>query len=322
MALRAQLEALLRNALTAAERGWHVFPLRPGDKRPAFPDHDVEHCTGRDPRCVKAGGHLGFEPRATVDPDRIRWAWSRVPYNIGIACGPSCLLVVDLDKPKPDTVRPQRWQVPGVADGFDVFAALCEEAGQTLPVDTYTVTTGRGGTHLYYRHPDLPGGVELRNTSGEHGNGLGWLIDTRAHGGYVVGAGSVVDGRAYTVALDTGVGPTPGWIGERLRPAPLPPQRPVLVTLGAGRRAAYLDKAVQRSLDAIANHKPDTLNTTLYGASVALGQLVAGGELDAAETENLLLDAAVRAKHPPAGARKTIRSGFRAGARRPRSVAA
>ena len=94
-------------------------------------------------RCARAGEHLGWEPRATVDPDRIRRAWSRVPYDIGIACGPSGLLVLDLDRPKPDTVWPEQWQVPGIAD---VFAALCLDAGQPLPVDTYTVTTGRGGT--------------------------------------------------------------------------------------------------------------------------------------------------------------------------------
>ncbi|WP_174855817.1 bifunctional DNA primase/polymerase, partial [Streptomyces rishiriensis] len=28
--------ALLRAALDAAARGWHVFPLRPGTKRPAL----------------------------------------------------------------------------------------------------------------------------------------------------------------------------------------------------------------------------------------------------------------------------------------------
>lgn len=35
--------ALFRAALTAAERGWHVFPLRPGSKPPAL--HGEKSCT-------------------------------------------------------------------------------------------------------------------------------------------------------------------------------------------------------------------------------------------------------------------------------------
>jgi len=49
--------ALLDAALSCAARGWHVFPLRPGDKRPAFPDHTAGSCTGTDPRC--RDGHRG-----------------------------------------------------------------------------------------------------------------------------------------------------------------------------------------------------------------------------------------------------------------------
>ena len=87
--------ALLNAARWCADRGWHVFPLRPGDKRPAFPGHKAEDCTGTDLRC--RGGHQGWEPRATTDPGRIGRAWARTPYNIGLACGPSGLLVIDLD---------------------------------------------------------------------------------------------------------------------------------------------------------------------------------------------------------------------------------
>src|SRR5690349_6896433 len=59
---------LLTAALSAAGRGWHVFPLRPDDKRPA-----IER----------------WEQRATTDPDRIRRCWTAGPYGIGLACGPS-----------------------------------------------------------------------------------------------------------------------------------------------------------------------------------------------------------------------------------------
>ncbi|GII20843.1 bifunctional DNA primase/polymerase [Planosporangium mesophilum] len=306
--------ALCRVALDAAARGWHVFPLRHNDKRPAFPDHAAEHCTGRDPRCRAVGTHVGWEARATTDPDRITRAWRITSFNVGIACGPSGLVVVDLDVPKPGQTPPP--EAGPCGDGDAVFAGMCHRAGQPYPADTYAVTTGRGGTHLYYRHPDT--GPQLRNTAGL----LGWLIDTRAHGGYVVAAGSVAGSYPYTVARDADPAPLPAWLADRLTPTPLPPQQPVAVELGTGRQAAYLDAAIGHSLDAIAAAPDGTLNRTLYGAAVALGQLVAGGALDAADTEELLLRAAVAKGHPVAGARRTIHSGFRAGANRPRSVAA
>ncbi|WP_260727376.1 bifunctional DNA primase/polymerase [Dactylosporangium roseum] len=332
MALRADPQALLRNALAAAARGWHVFPLRPDNrpgadddeaKRPAFPARcTAEHCDQTDPRCRAAGRHIGWEERATTDPDRIQRAWSRVPYGIGIACGPSGLLVVDLDRPKPGKARPDRWAIPGIEDGFDVFAEVCAEAGQPLPTETYTVTTGRSGTHLYFRHPAE--GEQLRNTGGDRGGGLGWLIDTRSHGGYVVAAGSTVAGRPYTVAHDIDPAPLPGWLAERLRPAPQPPARPAVVHLaGLGRQTKFLNKAITASLAAIAAAgAPNSgiLNNVVWGAAVSLGQLVAGGALNEHDTEELLLAAAVAAGHPAAGARKTIRSGFRRGAERPRSL--
>ena len=148
--------SLITCALAAAARGWHVFPLRPGGKRPAFPDHDAAHCTGRDPRC--RAGHQGWEPRATTDTIRIRRAWARIPYGIGIATGPSGLIVIDLDTPKPgqDTPTPE-WRIPGVRTGIDALTVLCERAGQPYPCGTYTVNTGRGGTHLYFTAPAGPG---------------------------------------------------------------------------------------------------------------------------------------------------------------------
>jgi hypothetical protein len=63
-------------------------------------------------------------------------------------------------------------------------------------------------------------------------------------------------------------------------------------------------------------------NNALYLASVALGQLVAGGELNAAAVTTWLTEAATQIGQPYGEARRTIASGLRAGARRPRTVAA
>jgi hypothetical protein len=164
--------ALLNAARWCAGRDWHVFPLRPGDKRPAFPDHKAEECTGTDLRC--RSGHQGWEPRATTDPGRIGRAWARTPYNIGVACGPSGLLVIDLDKPKPGEVPPPRWALPGITDGADVLAVLCERHGQPFPWETFLVRTRRSGLHLYFTAPP---GVRVGITSGRSERGLGWLIE-------------------------------------------------------------------------------------------------------------------------------------------------
>lgn len=293
----------LRYALAAAARGWHVFPLTPGGKVP--------------PR-----GFTSWEERATTCPDTIRTWWARKPYNVGIATGPSALVVVDLDTPKDGETPPPEWDRPGIAEGADVFAALCADAGQPLPLETFQVRTRRGGTHLYYATPD---GTTLGNTQGARG-GLGWLIDTRAAGGYVVGPGSHVladDGTGtYDVLHAPPVAPLPGWLADRLRPAPLPPQKPVSVPLKADRRGAYLQAAITSELERVTSSPPHGHNTALYRASVALGQLVAGGELTEADVTAWLTDAAQQVGQPYGEATRTIASGLRAGARRPRTVAA
>ena len=74
--------------------------------------------------------------------------------------------MVDLDVAKPGQAPPEPWNRPGITDGADVLALLAEEAGQPLPLDTFTVRTRRGGWHLYFTHP---AGEQLGNTSGSLG---------------------------------------------------------------------------------------------------------------------------------------------------------
>ncbi len=281
-------------ARTAAGRGWHVFPLIPADKRPAVSQ---------------------WEQRSTTEAARIARCWAAGPYNVGIACGPSRLVVVDLDTPKtPDDTPPADWAREGVHDGMDVFATLCEQHGQPLPTDTFTVRTGRGGTHLYFTAPT---GTELRNTGGK----LGWKVDTRAVGGYVVGPGSVVNGRTYNVVHDAPPAPLPVWLAALLTPPPLPPQRPVAVALDASdRRGAYLKAAVESEIRRVQDSAPNEHNQDLYRAALALGQLVAGGELTEANVYAYLTPAAEQVGQTAREIPRTIASGIRAGAGRPRTV--
>ena len=120
--------------------------------------------------------------------------------------------MVDLDQPKPDEVTPPHWAaLSGVADGSDVLAVLAERAGQPFPVTpTASAPAAVGRTCT---SPDrLPSGSATPRQRG----GLGWLIDTRGAGGYVVAAGSTVDRRPYTVLADREPAPLPVWL---VRPA-------------------------------------------------------------------------------------------------------
>jgi hypothetical protein len=72
----------------------------------------------------------------------------------------------------------------------------------------------------------------------------------------------------------------------------------------------------------VTDSPPHGHNNALYLASVALGQLVAGGELDAAAVTSWLTEAATQVGQPWRETQRTIASGLRAGARRPRTVAA
>ncbi|MGN9837472.1 bifunctional DNA primase/polymerase [Nonomuraea sp. H19] len=166
----------------------------------------------------------------------------------------------------------------------------------------------------------------MGNTQGSHG-GLAWLIDTRANGGYVVGPGSSViasDGNGtYDVVNAAPPAPLPPWLADLLTPAPLPAQRPVLVDLAnTERHRAYLQAAINGELGRVTSSPEHGHNVALYRASVALGQLVAGGALSEHEVTALLLNAAQGVGQPYGEASRTIASGLKAGARRPRTVAA
>ncbi|GAA3621353.1 bifunctional DNA primase/polymerase [Lentzea roselyniae] len=310
---------LLDHALTAAQMGYYVFPLRPGTKRPAL--HKAERCP-RTGACHD--GHKGWEQRATTDPDVIERCWSAGPFNIGIATGPSGLVVVDLDTRKsPADVPPPRWNREGVVDGHDVFRSLCRDAGEDIPWETRTVSTARHGTHFYFREPST---VELRNTEGEHGNGLGWKVDTRAHGGYVVAPGSITPDGEYRLTKDALPLPLPVWLVHCLTPRPRTAvSAPVVVP--AQRLPRYVTAALDGECDKLSAAQPGTHDKAAFVAGIALGQLVGAGVLPSATAEARLMAAATNlisgeCDCTEAKVRRNVRNGITAGASRPRTLPA
>ncbi|MEU3143786.1 MULTISPECIES: bifunctional DNA primase/polymerase [unclassified Streptomyces] len=293
--------ALLRAALDAAERGWHVFPLRPGTKRPAL--HGEKTCTGSGP-C--ADGHRKWEDRATTDPDRIRAAWSRAPFNVGIATGPSGLVVVDLD-------TPEHKGSSDAPDGAVTFGALCERAGHPVP-DTYRTRTASGGTHLYFTAPD---GTRLANTAGT----VAASVDTRAWGGYVVASGSTTPAGPYEALCGAETAVLPGWLRTILQPAPVRPVGPLRLPAVDGSRAAL---AALEAECAVVAGAPDGLrNSTLNRCAFKVGRFVAWGDLPRHVAEEAFQAAGEAIGLTAAECRTTIRSALNSSQRtaRPREAA-
>ncbi|MEE1755619.1 bifunctional DNA primase/polymerase [Streptomyces sp. SP18CS02] len=278
--------ALLTAALDAAERGWPVFPLRPEGKRPA--GHADSRCP-RTGRC--ADGHKTPEQRATTNVDLLAAAWTQAPYNIGIATGPSGLLVVDLDTLKPTDQE-------GTPDGVTTFEALCERAGQAVPL-THRVRTARGGMHLYFTQPD---GHRLGNTIGR----LGKHIDTRGWGGYVVAPGSHTSDGAYEVLDSHPPAPLPDWLHEALTARPKPVQTAPALALAGGSRVA--DVALERETAAVQATTEGGRNAQLFASVRAVGRFVAWGDLPRHVAEEAFQEAGEAAGLPATECRATIRS--------------
>jgi hypothetical protein len=212
-----------------------VFPLWPGSKRPAI---------------------RGWQQHATTEPGILAIWWGRRPYNVGVACGASGLLVVDIDDP------------------------AAEPAG--LP-PTYTVSTPRG-EHRYYS-------TELGRPGLSSAGVLGSHVDTRGVGGYVVAAGSILrragGPRFYRVRVPAAVAPAPSWLLKTLESSrrEARPGSPLI----AGRRSAPAVLAAEAGRVSVA--APGSRNITLFTAALRLGRFVAAGVLEDSAVGAALVDA-------------------------------
>lgn len=183
---------LLPDPLVCVERGLAVFALPPGGRRPATRTWQREACR---------------------DAEKVRRHW-RAGDNIGIGCWASAVVGLDLD------VADGRHHTD--TDGAHTLAALCAERGQPWP-HTFTVATPSGGRHLYFH---APAGWIVTSSSGGRSK-LGAGIDVRGpgrggRGGYLIGPGSIIGGRAYRIEVDAAVAELPAWLADLLDPTPIP----------------------------------------------------------------------------------------------------
>jgi hypothetical protein len=282
----ALTDACVRHAAVgAAERGWFVFPTRPGAKQP------------------RPG--LSWPDAATADLARLALARWRPDENYGIAAKPSRLVIIDLDKPKPGYELPHRWRhwqdEPGIRDGWDVLAALAERAGMPWP-STFTVLTPSGGAHLYHR---APAGRSIGNKP------LGPMIDVRGggegNGGYVLGPGSVLNDRKYEVADGQDPQPLPAWIADLLDP---PQRAPAAVSVPrglSGRVASRLDGLIAAVLNATKGER----NNALHWAACRAAEMVTKHQLRVEQVHAALAEAALSAGLTDREAERTIASALR-----------
>lgn len=126
---------LLQSALMYAGMGLYVFPLKVGQKSPAF---------------------KGWKNQSTTDAGIIKGWWTQNPeFNIGIDCGKSGLTVIDYD-------------AANGKKGLEIRNAWRQS--HIMP-DTWTAHTPRGGVHEYYRasgktSTGIYPGVDVRGVGG------------------------------------------------------------------------------------------------------------------------------------------------------------
>ncbi|HEX6502147.1 MAG TPA: bifunctional DNA primase/polymerase [Terriglobales bacterium] len=164
----------LEIALANVAQCYHVHPLAPGSKKPITPHGKND---------------------ATRDEAKVREWWTNTPNaNVGLACGPSNLCVMDCDH--------------GL-NSMEEFEAWRDR--NNLPV-TFTVRTGRRpefGVQMYFTGaiPD----VSLWKLDGCEGQ-------IKSLGGYVCAAGSLhPSGEIYQVLCDVPLARTPDKV-RQLRP--------------------------------------------------------------------------------------------------------
>jgi hypothetical protein len=257
-------------AFHLARLGYVIFPIMPGEKRETLFKWSIE---------------------STCDVNDVKDWWYNYPTdNIGINCGESSLLVIDLDGDEAEAAFSDLW----LSNGEYYYGS----SDYSVPV----IGTPHGW-HLYFEMPSKP----LGNSASKLASG----VDSRGVGGMVVGPGSEVEAGTYELiagSLDL-VPPLPGWLEGLLRP------KAVRMTVKEMQRRKRMRmpwlaeaelKKWCRKIEYAPNGKQ---NNTINNAAYALA-LECIPPLELEDVEQELLIAAEKGNHPRDRAEATVRSGL------------
>ncbi len=175
--VRPRALSMLDHALSAAAKGFPVFPVEPFGKVPLISD---------------------WPNRATIDPKVIRQLWTDAlgepqPYNVGIAVSEH-EVVLDYD-------------VKGGKRGLESYQQMLADG---LPQDTLTVTTPTGGLHVYLKASSPIGNSAEKIAPGVDVRSKGGYV-------LAPGSSLLVDGKVveYKVINDAPLADAPKWLWSK-----------------------------------------------------------------------------------------------------------
>lgn len=266
-------------SLHLAGLGMKIFPMKPNRKEPMI---------------------TGWPKNASSDPEQIKEWFRKFPtMNYGIACGPSGLVVVDLD----------------VKNGIDGIEAWKRHTVEVSAIPTFEVETPSGGMHLYYWANDVPSSTNYPSEA----------IDIRGDGGCVVGPGSTLANGTYLPSL-------PGYFPDTRDISPA--SEPLKILLRSRKGAESIGSAgvltapgvpvsthaskaqsesLGRNLIELLKAEEGTRNAKLNKSAFEIGSLVRDGVVHNQGAKTLLLKAAEEIGLNFQEAKATIESGIEAG---------
>jgi hypothetical protein len=248
--------------------GWYVFPIPPNSKR----------------------AWEGWPEASTNDAEYLETSWPDDDANIGLHCGPSNLLVLDID-------------VVGT------YEQAMDALGTSAVPDTFTVQTASGKWHMYF---SVPADNKYTNRVKIDGG----PVDVRVNNGYVLAPGSRIDGHDY--AIEYFDPPAELASSPRLVKWVTPkPRKQIKMKLGNNTRWGKQQKSNEHIKDGILRivlDAPDgELNSRLYWAACRAGEMIAIGEWTIEAAELALTTAATTANLESYRIGPTVQSGLRRG---------